>query len=623
MRRRRFLVGAALVALALPAAVSAAVGVRHVDASAYPRIRATIVTSAPLRRPPSLTENGTAAVALTAQNLGAQKSVVLAIDRSRSMTGKPLAAAAAAARAFVAAKPQSDRVEVVAFGSHPVQLTRFSSATIDADAALRTLSVDARSGTALYDGLLLSARALAGEEARGRVVILLTDGHDVSSQASAREAVSAARKAGVLVYPVAIGSAQSDPGVLRELARDTVGVFYGAASTTALKQIYASIAADLRRTWRLEYLTAARPGDDLKLKISAGKAGSAAVDARVPGELDRAAAPKPSPLLPSPVYSALGGFLLALGVALLVLVGCGLVLAAQKGSWLQSRIAPHVEPTNRGAKRPGSRERLAVFAGLFRATEQAFGHRAQWKKLHRVLERSDVPLRTVEFAYLVFGCALVTGLLAAVAGSSTFMILAALFFGGLLPYGFVWFKATKRVKDFENQLPDLLITLAASLKAGHSFKQGIQTVVDEGQEPASKEFGRVLNDTRLGRPMDEALAETADRVGSKNFSFVITAVTIQRQVGGSLAGLFDMVAETVRQRQQFARKIRSLTAMGRASAYVLIGLPFFVALAITALNPSYMHPLYHSSTGHKLIFMGLVMMAFGSLVLKKIVSFKG
>jgi tight adherence protein B len=100
-------------------------------------------------------------------------------------------------------------------------------------------------------------------------------------------------------------------------------------------------------------------------------------------------------------------------------------------------------------------------------------------------------------------------------------------------------------------------------------------------------------------------------------------VNIQRQVGGSLAGLFDMVADTVRQRQQFARKIRSLTAMGRASAYVLIGLPFFVAIAITMLNPSYMDPLYHTHAGHVLIVLGLTMMAFGSLILKRIVSFKG
>ena len=86
----------------------------------------------------------------------------------------------------------------------------------------------------------------------------------------------------------------------------------------------------------------------------------------------------------------------------------------------------------------------------------------------------------------------------------------------------------------------------------------------------------MLTEAGLGRPMDDALAEMADRIGSENFSFAITAVTIQRQVGGSLASLFDMVAETVRNRQQFARKIRSLTAMGRMSAYTLIAIPFFI-----------------------------------------------
>ena len=115
----------------------------------------------------------------------------------------------------------------------------------------------------------------------------------------------------------------------------------------------------------------------------------------------------------------------------------------------------------------------------------------------------------------------------------------------------------------------MLITLAAALKAGHSFKAGLQTVVDEGHPPASKEFKRVLDRGPPRAPLEEALADMAERVGSKNFEFVITAVTIQRQVGGSLAGLIDMVADTVRQRQQFARKIKGLTAMGRAGAYVL------------------------------------------------------
>ena len=208
-------------------------------------------------------------------------------------------------------------------------------------------------------------------------------------------------------------------------------------------------------------------------------------------------------------------------------------------------------------------------------------------------------------------------------GMSFVILLALSVIAGMLPIARIWLKMRKRLRAFENQLPDLLITMAASLKAGHSFKQGIQAVVDEGHPPANKEFKRVLTEASLGRNMDDALAEMAERMDSKNFEFAITAVTIQRQVGGSLATLFDMVADTVRQRQQFTRKIRALTAMGRMSAYTLIGIPFFLLGTITLANRTYMHPLYYTHTGHLLMIIGLVMMGVGSLILKKIVSFRG
>jgi tight adherence protein B len=221
------------------------------------------------------------------------------------------------------------------------------------------------------------------------------------------------------------------------------------------------------------------------------------------------------------------------------------------------------------------------------------------------------------------GCAVAAGLVLGVAGLSPLLTLVLMAAAAAGPVGWVMYRARVRMKAFDNQLPDLLITIAASLKAGHSFRHAIQAVVDEGTEPAAKEFRRVLTETRLGRPMDDALAEMAERVGSKNLTFVLNSVTIQRQIGGTLAGLFDMVAETVRQRQQFARKIRGLTAMGRMSAYVLVGLPFAVALMINLVSPTYMWPLWHTSTGHLLIGTSLAMISFGSLILKKIVSFKG
>ena len=209
-------------------------------------------------------------------------------------------------------------------------------------------------------------------------------------------------------------------------------------------------------------------------------------------------------------------------------------------------------------------ERFATASSLMRATERAFGHLSVWHCLHRLLERADVPLRTVELVYAAAGSGLFAGIVFAAAGARQLRDAAR--------DGRRRLAADRRrlvqgagagSRAIDDQLPDLLVTLAASLKAGHSFRQGIQAVVDEGQPPASKEFKRVLTETRLGRPMDDALAEMATRVGSKNSRFVVTAVTIQRQVGGSIAGIFDMVAEAVRNRQQFARKIRSLTAMGR------------------------------------------------------------
>jgi tight adherence protein B len=617
---RRLLTAAAVAALAVPVGADASLKLRGVDASGFPTVRVTVVSPAAASAPPTVTENGQRVVGLHAVNLAAAKSLVVAIDRSRSMAGAKLDDALAAARQFLHSKSPSDRVAVVAFGSRAVQLSPFSSSTAEADDALRTLAVDKQNGTALYDAVQLSASSLRNQAGRARVVVLLTDGKDVSSKVPLSDALKTAHSAATVVYPIAIGGDTATTAPLRRMASETGGSFKSAASSSSLSAVYSSIAAELKRTWRVEYATAARPGEQLHLRVALDPEGAASTNFTVPGDVEMPETGGTQ--LPSPIYTPLGGLLLTMLVAFLVLTACGFVFASAKGSWVKSRLAPHVEGTRKQRKRQKG-ERLAALAGLFRATEQAFAHRRVWLKLQRKLERADLPLRTVEFAYLIVGCGFLLGVFAALSGRPSLQILIAFAVGGAIPYGFVAFKALRRMAAFEDQLPDLLVTLAASLKAGHSFKQGIQTVVDEGQEPASKELGRVITDSRLGRPMDEALAETAERIGSKNFAFVITAVTIQRQVGGSLAGLFDMVADTVRQRQQFARKIKGLTAMGRASAYVLIGLPFFVALALTLLNPSYMHPLYATSTGHTLIMVGLMMMAFGSLILRKLVSFKG
>lgn len=618
---RRLALAAALAALALPSVAAGAVRITAVHADGSSRVRVTAVTARPTARPPVVREDGRPVAGLQAENLGRGKSVVLAIDRSQSMQGRALTDAAAAARAFVGAKATADRIAIVAVGYRAVQLSRFNSATIDADTTLRTIDTDTTRGTALYDAVVLSSEALADEPYSGRVLILLTDGQEVSSAASLEDAVAAAKKARVTVHPIGIQSPSFRPGPLKRLARETGGRYHAATSTAQLRSIYAAIASELRRTWQFEYLTNATAGRTRTITVSAPGEGRAE---RTFTASSDGAAPGPSGLLPASFFlTTTGTLLISLFVFGLVLLAAAVVFVGTRGSWLRGRVAPHVKTYAAKQTKKDDRERLAAAAELFRATERSFGHTRLWRHFQLKLDRANLRLRTVELVYISVGAGFTVGLVLAAMAFPTLLILGGLVLGGTIPYLVVHLKARRRVSAFEDQLPDLLLNMAASLKAGHSFKQGLSSVVDEGRPPASDEFNRVLTEMQLGRPMDDALKEAADRIGSKNFEFVITAVTIQRQVGGSLAGLFDMVADTVRGRQQFARKVKGLTAMGRGSAYVLVGLPFFLAGVLTLLNRTYMAPLWETSTGHMMIGVGLVMMAFGSAVLRKIVSFKG
>ena len=624
-KRIRLKLGILAGTAALTAVTPAVAGVRvsGIDATSYPRVRMTLVSSVPVSKSPQVTENGQPVSGMHAENLNRAKSVSLWVDRSQSMRGQPFANAVAAAQAFLRAKLPEDRVAVGTFATKAVMLTEFSPMAADAQSALRSLSVDGHQGTTLYDGVVKAARSFESEAYNGRVVLVVTDGNETRSTASLTNAIKAAREAGVLLYVVAIESKQFNPAPLKKLALATGGSYRGAHSSKQLGAIYAGIAQELKRTWRVEYLTAARAGEKLALKATVPGVGTADAQLAIPADASAESSDGASRLLPRHFYeSFLGTQLMGLLVGFLVLLAGTFLLTSVRGSRLKRRLAPHIGET-KGAKRKVERERLQAAAGLFRATERTFGHWRHWIALDRMLERADVPLRTVEFVYLSVGAALLSGLVGGAVFHGTVAVLASMAGGGSIPFLVIWFKGRSRTKAFENQLPDLLITLAAALKAGHSFKQGLQTVVDEGRPPASKELKRVLTEAQLGRPIDESLQEMAVRLGSKNFEFVITAVTIQRQVGGSLAGLIDMVADTVRQRQQFIRKVRGLTAMGRAGSYVLIGLPFVIAAAITLMNSDYMAPLYYSSAGHKLMFLGFTMMGIGSLLLKKIVSFKG
>jgi len=236
------------------------------------------------------------------------------------------------------------------------------------------------------------------------------------------------------------------------------------------------------------------------------------------------------------------------------------------------------------------------------------------------LERAGIPITAGE---LVTASAL-SALFGAVVGGAGFRtpvmaVIGAVLFA-LIPFGIVEVMSRRRMKKLHEQLPDVLMILATSLRSGHSFLQALDTVSKEAAEPGAKEFTRVVAEVRLGRSMDEALNAMADRVGSEDFRWAVLAVNIQRDVGGNLAEILDIVAETLRERAATRRQIETLSAEGKLSLYILMGLPIFIGLWIYKFNRSYMSLLLHTTGGVFMLASAAILMMAGYFWMRKIVA---
>jgi len=180
--------------------------------------------------------------------------------------------------------------------------------------------------------------------------------------------------------------------------------------------------------------------------------------------------------------------------------------------------------------------------------------------------------------------------------------------------------AARRRKKFSAQVGETLQILAGSLRAGHGLAEGIETVAREAESPSAEEFRRLTIEARLGRDFVEALAALADRAGSKDLQWVAQAVEIQRDVGGDLAEILDTVATTIRDRTRIRLQVSALSAEGRMSAWVLMSLPFGLGAIMAVTNPTYLSPMFKTSTGLTMLGFGAALLTVGGLWLRRMVK---
>jgi len=607
--RKALRLAAAVAALCLPAtsAASTPLQIRHVDVSGFPLVRVTAVVPAGAR--PALFEGTAPAEFPQAHQLGAEEAIVLAVDNSYSMRGEPLHEATRAAEEFLASQQRASATGLVAFGHEALALTRLNAPREEVARTLTALEPDRQSGTSLYDAVGLSSARLGHMSNGMRILVLLTDGHDLGSKSSLSGAIAAARRANVVVYAIAAG-AKAEKAPLHSLASATGGKVFDAADAGSLGSTYQALSRELDRTWQISYLTQARPGDRLVLSVrAAGRRAAAPV--AIPGS--KYGSTKAS----SVARSGKTALIVVLLVALLLSAAGVAANRRLRKSEIGRLVDKHVKT---GERRTEDHTRRSRFESLFGWTESSLEELPGFEWLTRAVERSGLNLRVGHLPYLAGLSALVFGVLVTAIGAGPVLAVLCMLLGLGVPLLVLRLAAVRRRKAFDRQLPDVLSTIASTLRAGHGLRPAIRAIADDGSPPASEEFSRVLGEERLGRPLDQALTGMCERIGSPDMEYVATAVNVQSQVGGSLAGLFDTLSETVRERQRHARKVHALTSMGRMSAMILISLPFGLVLIMSLINPTYMAPMFTTSVGHVLIGMCLVSMTIGSLILKRIVT---
>lgn len=252
--------------------------------------------------------------------------------------------------------------------------------------------------------------------------------------------------------------------------------------------------------------------------------------------------------------------------------------------------------------------------------DQMIARRSWAERAAADLVRADLPLRVGEYLMLRWLGAAVFALIgfALVHHFLLPMLLAPI--GYLLPRMWVKRCQDQRRRKFDDQLVEAISLLASTLKSGYSFLQGMEAVATEMPAPVSTEFDRLIKEIGVGARADEALLRLIDRVRSDDLELVVTAIMIQRTVGGELAGILENITKTVRERQRIKRDVSTLTAQQRWSGYIIGALPFFLMGVIYFVNPGYTDELVQTLHGRVMVGIALVLELIGFLMIKRIIA---
>jgi len=559
-------------------------------------------------------ENGTRVRDLAVspvQSSGIHYGVVLAIDASDSMRGAPLEAAVAAARAFLSHREADEEVGIVAFNG---RVRALQAPTSDSALLKRALAQppEVAYGTRIYDALKRSLAMLDRAKLSTGSIVLLSDGADLGSHTQAARVLQLANARHVRVFTVGLRSGAFDADTLRTLAERSGGSYTDATTPERLRSIYAALSRRLAGEYLVRYRSDARPHSQVSVDVEIHGVGDGKTHYKAP--TPSGLAPFHRSFLSRLVLSGAASLLLSLIVAALAAVVI-LTVVRPGGRALVERIADFagggsVREAPADAKKRSLQERLS------RRLRAGEGWLARFQE-ELEIARIETPATRI-LLLTVAGTVVAMFLLGLV--SPVFAVLGLL--TPVATKSFVSRRLLKVRNEFADQLAPNLQVLASALRVGHSFSGALSVVVENAHEPSKSELQRVVTDERLGVPVEESIRRVAVRMESRDLDQVALLAELQRTAGGNAAEVLDTVVNTLRERADLRRLMRTLTAQGRLARWILTALPVVVALGMWLLQAEAMQPLLTTSTGQILLVVATTMVVAGSLVIQRIVEIK-
>ena len=541
---------------------------------------------------------------------------VLVIDASNSMRGAPIRRAMAAARAFADHRRPSQKLGVVTFNRSARTLVEPTADAARIETALAKAPRLALQ-THLRDGALKGIEALERADVPVGSVIVLSDGADTGSQASAAAVARVARERGVRVFTIGLESRRFDQGALTRLAEVTGGEYLAAPSAEDLERVYDELGARLAGEYLVRYSSVAGPGKRVHVEaVARGVEGEAALDYQSP---KIAAAPLPEVTPKADGFWGSGAAMVAVafGTAFLVcFLVAAVVMRRRRDGTAEERVAAFVAM---GDQRPDPVEEPQQDR-LYDRLDHRLGGRAGWQRFTLDVDVGRINRKPAQIAVLTGVLTVFVMWLFAAIGAAWVAVFAL-----LVPWGvhrFVGHRAHRQRLLFGEQLADNLQVIASAMRAGQSFGSAIAVAVEDAPEPARREFQRVVADERLGTPLETSLGGVVERMDNRDLHQVALVAAMQRQAGGNAAEVLDRVADTIRERVALRRLISTLTAQGRLSRWVVSLVPVALIMFIGLTTPDYLDPLLKTGTGNALLVVAAVMGISGSLVMKRIADIK-